>query len=127
MRSKLVFFGIVAFSTLVIMAVGCNSNSTSPYGGSGGGNSGGTPPKNTVNLTDYAFNPPSLTITRGTTVTWNNTSGLAHTSTSDNGAWDTGNIAAGSSATTTFNTAGTFSYHCTYHAAMGMVGSITVQ
>ena len=64
----------------------------------------------------------------GTTITWHNGSGVAHTSTSDTpGLWDTGNIPAGSSKTTTFTTAGTFNFHCIYHASMGMTGSITVQ
>jgi plastocyanin len=40
--------------------------------------------------------------------------------------WDTGNMNPGTSKTTTFNTAGTFGFHCTYHAAMGMTGTITV-
>jgi plastocyanin len=41
--------------------------------------------------------------------------------------WDTGNMAAGFSAVTTFNTAGTFPYHCTIHALMGMKGTVVVQ
>jgi plastocyanin len=40
--------------------------------------------------------------------------------------WDTGNMNPGTSKTTTFNTAGPFGFHCTYHAAMGMTGTITV-
>jgi plastocyanin len=39
--------------------------------------------------------------------------------------WNTGNIAAGGTATTTFNTSGSFPYHCALHA--GMKGTITVQ
>ncbi len=82
---------------------------------------------NTVTMPNFTFSPANLTIARHTTVTWYNNSGVAHTSTSDNGLWDTGNIAPGASKTTTFDSVGTFHYTCTYHAAMGMVGTVTVQ
>jgi plastocyanin len=73
------------------------------------------------------FSPATITVPAGTTVTWKNNDAYAHTSTSDTGVWDTGNVAAGASTTTTFSTAGTFPYHCTYHAAMGMKGTVIVQ
>jgi plastocyanin len=73
------------------------------------------------------FSPATITVRVGTTVTWNNNDGVAHTSTSDTGVWDTGRLAPGATATTTFNTAGTFTYNCTYHAAMGMKGTVVVQ
>jgi len=66
-----------------------------------------------------------MTIQKNTTITWKNNSGVTHTSTSNTGAWDTGDIASGASKTTTFATAGTFSFHCKYHAMM--TGTITVQ
>ena len=69
----------------------------------------------------------TITVAVGTTVSWKNTDGIAHTSTSDSGVWDTGNMPAGSTQTTTFNTAGTFAYHCTYHASMGMRGTVIVK
>jgi len=74
-----------------------------------------------------AFSPATITVSVGTTVTWKNQDSYAHTSTSDSGVWDTGNIAGGTSATTTFNTAGTYPYHCTYHVSMGMKGTVIVQ
>jgi plastocyanin len=101
---------------------GCSkSNPASPSSGSGNLNA------TTVTMPNFTFSPANLTIAKHTTVTWYNNSGIAHTSTSDDGLWDTGNIAAGVSKTTTFDSAGTFHYHCIYHAAMGMVGTITVQ
>jgi len=50
---------------------------------------------------------------------------VTHTVTSDNAAWDSGNIPAGGTFKFTFTTAGTFPYHCTIHP--GMTGTIIVQ
>ena len=77
----------------------------------------------TIPIADFAY-PPTTNVNVGDSVTWNNTSGVAHTATADGGAFDTGNIADGASASITFDTAGTFAYHCTIHPAM--VGSIVV-
>lgn len=103
---------------------GCGSDSsTDSYGGN-------PPPgsdPNTIVLSGMSFSPGSKTISAGTTITWKNTNSFVHTSTSDAGAWDTGNIPGGTSKTTTFNTPGTYPYHCTYHATMGMTGTIVVE
>jgi plastocyanin len=82
---------------------------------------------NTVSMSGMTFSPATITVKVGTTVTWNNNDGIAHTSTSDTGVWDTGRLAPGATATTTFNTAGTYTYNCIYHAAMGMRGTVIVQ
>jgi plastocyanin len=58
-------------------------------------------------------------------VTWTNNDSTTHTSTSNNGAWNSGGIAPGRSFSQTFQTAGTFVYHCSIHP--GMVGTVTVQ
>jgi plastocyanin len=84
-------------------------------------------PPNTVVMGSSSFNPPTLTVTRGTTVTWRNGDSDIHTSTSDKGVWDTGDMRPGVSSTTVFATPGTFKFHCIYHSTMGMVGTITVQ
>jgi plastocyanin len=76
-------------------------------------------------LTTTAYAPNPLTVSVGTTVTWVNSDSTAHTSTSNTGAFDTGTIAAGGSASFRFQTAGSFPYHCTFHP--GMVATITVQ
>ena len=117
----------LAFAALMAVALGlwgCNKSDSNPYG-STSSNSSNTSP-NTVTMMNIAFNPGTQTVTRGTTVTWKNNDGIAHTSTSDTGAWDTGNIPAGGSTTTTFNSAGTFKYHCTIHGT-AMSGTIVVQ
>ncbi len=77
-----------------------------------------------VTISGFAFSPASLTITAGTTVTWTNQDSATHTATADDGSWDTGDIAQGASASVTFDTPGTYTYHCTIHP--NMVATITV-
>jgi plastocyanin len=77
-------------------------------------------------MINIAFSPSTLTVSKGTTVTWQNNDGVTHTSTSDTGLWDTGNIAPGSIKDVTFSNAGTFKYHCTIHGPT-MSGTVVVQ
>ena len=78
-----------------------------------------------VSISGLAFHPPTVTVNVGDTVTWTNNDGVSHTATADGGSFDTGTIGSGSSASETFNTAGTFAYHCTIHPTMQ--GSVVVQ
>jgi plastocyanin len=77
-----------------------------------------------VTIAGFAFSPAALTIEAGTTVTWTNQDSATHTATADDGSFDTGNIAQGQSVSITFDTPGTFTYHCSIHP--NMVASITV-
>src|SRR5919204_584228 len=77
-----------------------------------------------VSLGDNFFDPTSLTIAVGDTVTWTNHGQVAHTVTANGGSFDSGTLNSGRSFTHTFNQAGTFPYFCQFHA--GMKGTITV-
>ena len=76
-------------------------------------------------LTTTAFSPNPLNITRGTTVTWINNDTSTHDVVANSGAFDTGNIAPGSQASFTFQSAGAFPYYCGRHP--GMVATVNVQ
>jgi plastocyanin len=78
-----------------------------------------------VSIAGQAFNPRSVTVSVGDSVTWTNADAVAHTATADDASFDTGNIAAGGSDSITFATAGSFAYHCAIHPAM--TGTVTVQ
>ena len=96
----------------------------------------------TVNMTDqYHFEPATITIPRGTTVTWVNTGQQPHTVTADpskaaksgdaalpSGAqsWDSGFINAGQTFSRTFDTPGEYAYFCMPHEALGMVAKVVV-
>jgi plastocyanin len=73
----------------------------------------------TVVIQNFSFMPPTATINVGDSITWRNMDPLAHTATSDNGAFaDTGQIVAGGTKTVAFAVAGTFAYHCSIHPTM---------
>jgi plastocyanin len=71
-----------------------------------------------------AFNPVTITVAAGTTITWTNNDGVAHTVTSDTALFDSGSIPSGGTYSHTFSTAGTFAYHCKFHA--GMTATVVV-
>src|SRR5579885_801236 len=82
-----------------------------------------TIPPNAMTLDGNAFQPNPVQITVGTTVTWTNTDSIQHTSTSDpddtTDPWDSGQISPnGGTFSHTFNTPGTFHYHCSNHPTM---------
>ena len=79
---------------------------------------------NNVKIQGDAFSPSSLTVKVGDTVTWINNDNHDHTVTSDNGTFNSGNIANGSTFSFTFNTVGTYSYNCSIHTSM--TGTIVV-
>ena len=69
-----------------------------------------------VGIANFAFKPGTLTVSKGTKVSFANSDGVAHTATGK--GFDTGNIGPGKSATVKFSKAGTFAYHCTIHPSM---------
>jgi len=69
------------------------------------------------------FSPRNITIPEGSVVTWTNNDGAPHTATGAGGI-NSGNLNGGQSYSKTFNTPGTFAYHCSYHSFM--TGTIKV-
>jgi plastocyanin len=74
-----------------------------------------------------SFSPVQVTVAIGVnnTVTWVNNDNAAHTITSKDGSFGSGNIGAGGSFTNTFTTPGTYQYYCAYHS--WMVGAVVVK
>jgi plastocyanin len=70
-----------------------------------------------VVIRDFSFTPAEITVAVGGTVTWTNQDRVTHTATSP-GAWDTGRLAPGQSATQRFDTPGVFEYFCAIHPRM---------
>ncbi len=81
-----------------------------------------------VDIKNFAFTPRDLTINAGDTVVWTQHDAIQHTTTSDAvpRLWDSGLLSAGQTFSHTFDTVGTFPYHCTPHAGT-MKATITVQ
>ena len=80
---------------------------------------------NTVVFKDFSFTPQSVTIQVGDTVVWTNAGGT-HTVTGDGADPFCGGAAVAVSCSETFTNAGTFPYHCVFHQAFGMVGTVIV-
>jgi plastocyanin len=118
--------GIILISILMISNSCSKSNAyNTPNTGNTGGTGGtGGPGANQVFIQGMAFNPASITVTAGTTITWTNKDAVAHTVTSDSNAFNSGTVASGATFSFTFATAGSYSYHCAIHPSM--VASVTV-
>ncbi len=76
-------------------------------------------------MKNLAFNPPTLTVSVGTKVTWTNQDTVGHTVTANDGSFGSQTINPGQTFSQTFSTAGTFNYHCTIHPTM--TATIVVQ
>ncbi|MCC7025061.1 MAG: cupredoxin family copper-binding protein [Thermomicrobiales bacterium] len=95
---------------------------------SGGSSMDGAPAmamgQDSVTIANFSFQPGTISVPAGTTVTWQNADAVAHTVTSDSGAFDSGQIPPGGSFSTTFSQPGLYTYHCQIHPSM--TGSVMV-
>lgn len=77
-----------------------------------------------VIIRNYAYTPDTVTVKAGTTITVTNRDMTQHTLTANNGAFDTGTIQPGQTKRIMVSKAGTYPYHCAFHAFM--TGTIKV-
>ena len=103
----------VLITIFLIGAVVNACNKSSGYGSSNNGGSG-----NNISIKNFAFSVSTLTVSSGTAVKWTNNDATAHTVTADDSSFNSGELASGQSYTHTFDSTGTFAYHCTYHPMM---------
>jgi plastocyanin len=79
-----------------------------------------------IDYQTWTYQPNAVSVPVGTTVTWTNTGGAAHTVTADDGtSFDSGSVAPDKQFTLTMHTAGTFPYHCTFHPFMKSTITVT--
>jgi len=111
-------FGLLFLIT--VFMVSCSKNDS-------GSNPTTDPPvtANAVSISSMSFGPTSITSTAGATITWTNNDNVAHTVTADDASFDSGSISPGGKYTRTFATAGTYAYHCTFHASMS--GTVVIK
>jgi plastocyanin len=79
-----------------------------------------------VEMVDISFDPADITVPAGATVVRANEASVDHTSTSDDGLWDSGVVASAHTFEFTFDEAGTYAYLCEIHPSV-MQGTITVE
>ncbi len=105
----------------VVLASGCvqspGQQNQNPPAGSG---------QTGVTIQNFAFSPATLTVKAGDTVVWTNQDSSSHTVVSDSGSEiASGTLPQGGTYSHTFNSAGTYDYHCGIH--QNMKGKIIVE
>jgi len=83
-------------------------------------------PPNTVEIKNFAFNPSTITVSRGAKVTWINNDTYVHTVTFDQHVYlINSQVQPGQELINYFDIPGTYTYHCSIHPSM--TGTIIVQ
>ena len=120
---RLAIPAVFAALTFVACAANPATSSSAPATGAAAGKTA------TVDIKGFAFAPATLTVAKGTVVTFTNSDAATHTVTSGSGGTKDGKfderLEQGGATKITFDTPGTFAYFCTIHASMK--GTITVQ
>lgn len=71
-----------------------------------------------VSIEMFAFTPSTVSSRMGTLVVWTNHDSVGHTTTSNQGFWNSGVLPTNASYSRRFNQAGSFPYHCAIHTEM---------
>ena len=80
----------------------------------------------TVSVVNNDFNPSTLSVPAGSTITWQwNSSGVTHNVTFEDQAPGSGDRSSGSF-NRLFSATGDYNYICTLHVAEGMAGTVSV-
>ena len=78
-----------------------------------------------VDISGFAFVPPTLTVSVGTTVTWTNNDSSSHTIASNDNLFQSGALAKSATFSHIFGQKGTFNYRCSIHPSM--TGKVIVE
>jgi plastocyanin len=71
-----------------------------------------------VSIVNFLYDPSPVNVAVGDTVTWTNNDTVPHTVTANDGSFQSGTMQPGATFSFTFTGAGTFDYHCEFHANM---------
>jgi plastocyanin len=131
MKKQLLISLPVVVMVACILITGCTAN-TNPVSHNSTAASASTTrstlssdPSYTVTIKNFAFQPSTLTVGKGTTVTWVNEDSVGHTVTSNDGKFpSSGNLNNGDTYRVQFNDPGSYGYHCAPHPFM--TGTINV-
>jgi plastocyanin len=101
---------------------------TALLGGCASAASGAQPPVQTTEVTmppSYRFDPPSIQVPVGATVTFRNRDNFTHSVSVAGGGFPYLDLAPGASGQITFDRPGEYAFVCTYHT-QNMKGKVTV-
>jgi len=101
--------------------------SCGPTNAEGEGDSGAAPASvnHQVQIKGFVFEPESLRVKAGDTITFTNLDIVPHTATARDKSWDTGNLAQNDAATITVEAGMTTDYFCVYHP--NMVAKLSIE
>lgn len=121
LKAVSVLIVLANFALFLGLAVECSSSKSNTVTG---------PAPNKVVIQNDLFNPDSIAVSTGTTVTWTNMDSLIHTISSGTPAnpttvFESGNVSPNGTYSFTFNTKGTYPYYCKVHPFM--TGKVVVQ
>lgn len=71
-----------------------------------------------VTIRNFSYGPSTITVPRGTRVTWTNEDNVAHTVTADDDSFSSPLLTNGATYSRVFDVPGTFPYHCIPHPHM---------
>ena len=113
---------LIVVLVTVIAVCGCTGSGPSPQPPATQTQAPGTA---TVAIQNFAFVPASITVPKGTTVTWTNQDPADHQIASDTQGGNAGgalfmsnSLPKGAVYSHTFDTPGTYAYHCSIHPSM---------
>jgi len=119
---KIVVLSLVLVTSLVLsgcsLSSGTQNNSINPTPAQEA-----TIGSNVINIQNFAFNPGTLTVKKGSTVTWTNNDSATHQIKSD--SFNSTGLANGQSFSFIFINTGSFDYSCAIHPSM--TGKIIVE
>jgi plastocyanin len=125
-RAGAASLSLVLGAALLVGCGGGGAGSTTSTAASTSSRAANSTKTRSVTITEFMFKPQRIIVAPGTTVTFTNHDSTAHTATSkQSGAFETGPIQPGKSASITMNEAGTFAYYCVFHPFMK--GTIVVE
>jgi plastocyanin len=104
-----------ALVTLVALVVSCGDDGASS---SANASSTGSSMTATEVIKDVQFVNAEVRVKAGGQVVFDNQDTQPHTATADGGSFDTDSIAAATKKSVTFASAGTFTFHCSFHPFM---------
>ena len=113
---------LISVILVAVLLTACGTTTNTPAA-SNNGNTNTASQTNTVTIQNFAFNPATLTVKAGTTVTWTNKDSTTHKIKSD--TFNSGDLNQNDTFQFQFNNTGTFNYSCAIHPSM--TGQIIVE